>query len=200
MLWTAQSIYALPNKLMKNPRITEEEIRLIKRAQAGDESAFAHIFKRYKGFVANILFHYLKDMDEAKDLTNIVFLKVYEKLSTFTTYSSFGGWLRIIANHTAIDYLRNLKDEEIPMDATEVRPTLDSSIYSSDDDVVNHITYKEIAEEFKKLPEQTRRIFELFYIEHLTVEEISKTMRIPTGTIKSLLSRTRKKIKQKYKL
>ena len=87
---------------MKTPSITPEEVGMIKRAQAGDESAFTRIFNKYKTFVDRILFQYLKDMDEAKDVTNIVFLKVYEKLSTFTAYDSFGGWLRIIANNTAI--------------------------------------------------------------------------------------------------
>ena len=69
---------------MKNPRITEEEIRLIKDAKAGSELAFNRIFNKYKGFVDNVLFTYIKDMDEAKDLTNIVFLKVHDKLSKFT--------------------------------------------------------------------------------------------------------------------
>ena len=75
---------------MKNPRITPEEVGIIKRAQAGDELAFNTLYKRYKGFVENLLFQYLKDMDEAKDVANIVFLKVYDKLSKFTAYDSFG--------------------------------------------------------------------------------------------------------------
>ena len=62
------------------PRITPEEIKTIKDAQAGSMKAFNRIFYRYKPFVENILFQYLKDMDEAKDLTNIVFLKVYDKI------------------------------------------------------------------------------------------------------------------------
>ena len=64
--------------MAKNPKITEEEIALIKSAKAGDESAFNTLFYKYKSFVDNVLFQYIKDMDEAKDLTNIVFLKVYD--------------------------------------------------------------------------------------------------------------------------
>ena len=94
---------------MEYQRITQSEIETIKEAQKGNELAFNKLFNRYKEFVDNVLFHYVNDMDEAKDLTNVVFLKVHQKLSTFTDYSSFGGWLRIIANRTAIDYLRKVK-------------------------------------------------------------------------------------------
>ena len=96
---------------MKNPKITQEEIRLIKDAKAGNILAFNKLFYRYKGFVDNVLYQYIKDYDEAKDITNIVFLKVYEKLSTFVASDYFGGWLRIIANRTAIDYLRKIGDK-----------------------------------------------------------------------------------------
>lgn len=185
--------------IMQNPRITQEEIGIIKRAQAGDITAFNHIFKKYKGFVDHVLYQYIKDKDEAKDITNIVFLKVYEKLSSFKTYDSFGGWLRIIANRTAIDYLRSLKDKEVELGTIDVRPTLDTLFYNKDDDVVDHMTYKELIQEFKKLPETTRRIFELFYVENLTVEAISEQLSIPTGTIKSTLSRTRKRIRKTFK-
>lgn len=55
-------------------RITESEIQLIKQAQKGNELAFNKLFNRYKEFIDNVLFSYVNDMDEARDLTNIVFL------------------------------------------------------------------------------------------------------------------------------
>ena len=184
-----------------NPRITHEEIGIIKRAQAGDKSAFDTLFYRYKGFVENLLFRYLKDMDEAKDVANIVFLKVYDKLSKFTAYDSFGGWLRILTSRTAIDYLRSQENKRIAPDIKEERLTLDIQ-GSTEDDLVNHLTYKELLSEFNKLPEVTRKIFEMFYVNNNTIEEISEAFypKIPTGTIKSTLSRTRKKLKQRLKL
>ena len=79
---------------MKTPKITLEEIGIIKNAKAGKESAFNLIYYKYKDFVINLLYQYINDYDEAKDLSNIVFLKIYQKLSKFTDYSSFGVWLR----------------------------------------------------------------------------------------------------------
>lgn len=182
---------------MKNPRITENEISLIKKAQAGDELAFNTLYRRYKPFVENVLLQYLKDMDEAKDIANIVFLKVYNKLSTFTAYNSFGGWLRIIANHTAVDYLRETRFKHLVFENESDRLSLNNVRAYAEDDLVNHLTYKQLTAEFEKLPETTRKIFELFYIDNLPVKKISKALNIPTGTIKSTLSRTRRKIKQK---
>ena len=186
---------------MKNPDITLEEIGIIKRAQAGDESAFNALYYKYKEFVENILYQYLNDMDEAKDVANIVFLKVHKKLSTFTAYDSFGGWLRILTNHTAIDYLRSQKNKRAAADVKEERLSSDISD-STENDLVNHLTYKELLSEFNKLPEVTRKIFMMFYVNNNTVEEISNAFnpKMSTGTIKSTLSRTRRKLRKQLKI
>lgn len=184
-----------------NPRITPEEVGLIKRAKAGDESAFNALYYKYKDFVDNLLFQYLKDWDEARDVRNIVFFKVHKKLSLFSDYDSFGGWLRTLTNNTAVDYLRSMKNKKVAPDDKTERLSVDT-LGSTEDDLVNHLTYKALLKEFNTFPEVTRKIFERFYIDNMTVEEISNTFnpKIPTGTIKSTLSRTRRKLKQRLKL
>lgn len=184
---------------MKSPRITPEEVGIIKRAQAGDESAFSVLFHRYKGFVDNLLFRYIKDMDEAKDVTNIVFLKVHDKLSMFTAYESFGGWLRILTNRTAIDYLREMKNKSAVLGDSDDRLSSDETSSSAEDDLVNRMTYKQILALFEKFPETICKVLKLFYVNNMTVEQISKKLNVPTGTIKSMLSRTRRKIKKLLK-
>ena len=185
---------------MKSPRITSEEVGIIKRAQAGDESAFNALFYRYKGFVENLLFQYIKDMDEAKDVTNIVFLKVHDKLSMFTAYESFGGWLRILTNRTAIDYLREMKNKSTVLGDSDSRLPSDETSGSAEDDLVNRMTYDQILAEFDKFPETTCKVSKLFYVNNMTVEQISEKLNVPTGTIKSMLSRTRRKIKKKLNI
>jgi RNA polymerase sigma-70 factor (ECF subfamily) len=185
---------------MKSPNITEEEVGMIKRAQAGDKLAFNHIFERYKPFIEKVLFSYLKDMDEAKDLTNIVFLKVYDKLSTFKAYNSFGGWLRIIANNTAIDYLRTINKSIISLKPEKDSMPTDGQTSYSEDDIADHLTYKQILELFDELPEQKKEICLMFYQDRMTVKDISNMLNVPTGTIKSVLSRTRKKIKKQLNI
>ena len=184
---------------MEYQRITQSEIETIKEAQKGNELAFNKLFNRYKEFVDNVLFCYVNDMDEAKDLTNVVFLKVHQKLSTFTDYSSFGGWLRIIANRTAIDYLRKVKEKSMELGEDAGRLPVELTNSSEEEDLVNLLEYESLLKEFEKLPKKTQKIFNLFYVEDLTVDEISKVLKIPTGTIKAALSRTRRKIRNNLK-
>lgn len=186
--------------IMEHLRITQSEIETIKSAQQGNVLAFNKLFSRYKEFVDNILFSYVNDMDEAKDLTNVVFLKVHQKLSTFTDYSSFGGWLRIIANRTAIDYLRRMKEKAVELGDNTDRLPVELTNASEEEDLVNLLEYEALLKEFEKLPEKTQRIFNLFYVDDLTTDEISKVLKIPTGTIKAILSRTRRKIKNNLKI
>lgn len=186
--------------MSKNPKITDEEIALIKSAQAGDMSAFNKLYHKYEKFTTSLLFNYLKDYDEARDINNIVWLTVYQKLSKFVDYSSFGGWLRILTNHTAVDYLRQLKpDKCVPQDleSSNAKQIMDVDDGESN---VDQITYNQVLELIKQFPKDVRRVFELFYVEHLTVSEISKITGIPEGTIKSHLSRKRTIIKNKLKL
>lgn len=71
-------------------------IETIKQAQQGSVKAFNKIFYEYKSFVEYILRDYIKDDDEAKDLANIVFLKIHDKLMSFTDYVNFkGGFVQL---------------------------------------------------------------------------------------------------------
>lgn len=184
---------------MKNPKITEEEIILIKEAQQGSEVAFNRIFKKYKGFVDSILYSHLKDKDEAKDLTNIVFLKVYDKLSKFTSYESFGGWLRILAKNTAIDYLRTVKDK-VSIDDDQRRTSLQVSDDIDETTTINKLTHDQLTDLIDTLPPSYREVCKLYYVEDLTVSQISAALNIPTGTIKSYLFRMRKLLKKQLKI
>lgn len=185
---------------MKNPRITEEEIRLIKDAKAGSELAFNRIFKKYKGFVDNVLFTYIKDMDEAKDLTNIVFLKVHDKLSKFTKYDSFGGWLRILAKNTAIDYLRTIKGIHISTDDEQHQLHLQVPGGDNEISATNRMTFDYLVSLIDELPESYRAPCKLFYTQNMTVAQISKTLNVPPGSVKSALYRMRKYIIKKLNL
>jgi RNA polymerase sigma-70 factor (ECF subfamily) len=179
------------------PKITPEEIKLIKDAKAGSMSAFNRIFYRYKSFVENLLFKYLKDMDESKDLANEVFLKVYEKLSQFTAYSSFGGWLRILTKNTAIDYLRTLNNRtDVSTDNEDKKLQLPNESEDNEISITNKMTYDYLISLIDTIPPSYRESCKLFYIENMTVADIAKALQIPTGTVKSNLFRMRKQLQK----
>lgn len=181
---------------MKNPRISNDEVSLIKRAQAGDESAFNTLYNKYYKYVLSIVLHVVHDEDIAQDVAITVFVKAYENLSEFKDYSSFGGWLRTIAYRCAVDYLREVKREkEVPLE--DVRLT-SSCIFDGEFEIVDRITKNQVISEFKKLSKDHQRICELFYIKELTIQQISRKLRIPEGTIKSILSRVRKRLRKQF--
>ena len=179
------------------PKITSAEIKTIKEAQAGSMKAFNRIFYRYKPFVEQVLYQYLSDMDEARDLTNDVFLKVYDKLSLFTRYDSFGGWLRILAKNTAIDYLRTTP-KTASVSADDEKNKLQLKDIGGDDEVsvTNKMTYDYLVSLFDTLPPSYRDSCKLFYVDNLTVAQIAKILKIPVNTVKSNLFRMRKIIKK----
>lgn len=187
-----KKIYHFNDVLMKD-RITQEEIVLIKSAQSGDERAFAKLFNRYKLFVDTILSTYIGDKDEARDITNIVFLKVHSKLSKFTDYSSFGGWLRIIARNVAIDYLRTVKDSSSINDEIFVDPS--SLNKDSECSIIDDITYQEILQLIEDVAPLYRDTAYMYYRDGMSIAEISKALHVSKGTIKSRLHRMRIKLK-----
>ena len=63
---------------------------------------------------------------------------------------------------------------------------------------VDRLTYNQVVEEFKRFPEDVRKVFKLFYVDNLKVDDISAVTGIPVGTVKSHLSRKRKKLKQMF--
>lgn len=182
----------------ETPRITEKEIAIIKRAQAGDESAFSWLFNKYNRLVVSILYGYIKDWDESRDIANIVFLKVHDKLSKFTTYESFGGWLRILTNRVAIDYIRVKGNQRFTLGDDDVEVTESDSIEQSEEEIVDRLLSARILEILDNYPPNTRKIFEMFYIDNVPVYQIATNLRIPVGTVKSTLSRTRKKLQKQF--
>lgn len=181
---------------MKYPKISDKEIEIIKQAKQGDERAFNELFYKYKSFVDELLFSYVKDMDEAYDLTNIVFIKVHDKLKLFTEYNTFGGWLKTLSKNIAIDYLRlRKKKDNINKD---IESLSNESYNSTNDDPINHLLVKEILEYLRiNFPKNYDKVFE-FVIEGMSYPQISDVLNMPINTIKSIMHRIRPNIKRNF--
>lgn len=185
---------------MDSLSITPIEIETIKQAQQGSVKAFNKIFYNYKRFVEYILLDYIKDIDESKDLANVVFLKIHDKITSFTDYKNFKGWIYSLTKNTAIDYLRTIKEKMVSIDDTERNVQLSETEIDKELSYTNQYTYEGIIKMFNDLPEQYSRICKMFYINNLTINQISKKLNVPKGTIKSYLHRSRSLIKNQLKL
>lgn len=181
-------------KIEKTP-MSKKEIAMIKKAKAGDERAFTWLFNKYKHFVDSVLYSYVKDKDEARDMTNIVFLKVHDKLSKFSVYDSFGGWLRVLTNRVAIDYLRIKGNKRFTFVDDEDEISESSPDEYTEDDAVSHMMVERVFEILDRYRPYVREIFELHYMHNMPVEMVASKLRMPVGTVKSILSRVRNKLK-----
>ena len=172
---------------MKN-EINEKEI--ISRIISGDVNAFSLIINKYKDMVFNIIIKIIHDHTEAEDISQEVFIKVYNHLNNYHYKSKFATWIYSIAFNEAISYTRRSKTTFI---------TLPDNYDAEDESINEDIEYSEnllciLKEELKKLNDDDNLILTLFYQMNNSVEEISTITGLSISNVKIKLFRIRKKL------
>ena len=177
---------------------TDEE--LIAEFQGGDEKAFIELVDRYKDRLINFVYRFLNDISDAEDLVQETFLKVYKKKHAYREIAKFSTWIYTIAGNLARSELRKRKR----------RKTYTMSSLSFDDNeyipvdrgkdtegiVFNTYAGEEIMRAIEQLPEPFKTITILRDIQELSYEDISTTLDIPMGTVKSRVNRARLKLQE----
>lgn len=159
-----------------------------------DTQAFSVLVDRYKHMVFTLAMKILKNREEAEEVSQDVFIKVYQALHTFKGDSKFSTWLYKIAYYRSLDYLKkqgrsvnaNSVDISTVYDLAAVENTLDGLEANE-----RKITIKNAIAE---LPEDDAVIITLHYFEELSLKEISEVMSIATNTAKVRLFRSRKRL------
>jgi RNA polymerase sigma-70 factor (ECF subfamily) len=159
------------------------------------EEYIGELLEVYGKKVTNLPFSYVKDWKLAEDLTQDVFIKVYEKLDTFQNRAGIQTWIyKIAANHCK-DHLRKKYYQNKFLVNLVVR------YYKSNESSPEHflderLQQKSIAEKVLSLPIKYREIIILYYYEDLSIIEISELLNMNSSTIKSPLLRARKQLKK----
>lgn len=169
---------------------------VIKEIQAGKGHLFKELIERYRSQVAGIAYKMVGDYDDAKDITQMVFVKTFYNIKRFDTTKRFSTWLYRIAVNASIDYIRKFKKhkfEELD-DITEPKePTLATRTPEQ--------TYqlKELREHIlraaAKLNDKQRTAFVLKDLEGLDIDEIAQIMGMPQATVRWYLHRARKHLR-----
>ena len=175
------------------PKSSNDEIEIVKQAQEGSIKAFNQLFSQYKQFVDNLLITYIKDVDEAKDLTNIVFIKMRNKLNKFTEYNNFAGWLRILTKNTAIDYLRVKNRDKDKFPTTSIDVVTCGSDQPVCENLDTKLEVQKLKAYLKSYPKTWQQVFGMV-LEGSSYGEISEALNISTNTIKSIMKRIRPRI------
>lgn len=149
--------------------------------------AFDTLVKRYQSPIRRFFLHQtLGDNELSDDLAQETFIKAYTNLASFKNLSNFSTWLYRIAYNVFYDYIRTKKDE-CGIDTYEV-----DSEYHTEQKAVGE--QMDIYLGLSQLKDVERTCLTLFYMEDLALEKISEITGMPTGTIKSHLSRGKEKL------
>ncbi len=180
---------------------------LIEATKNGDEAAFASIVARYKSPITNYLYRFLNDYEEAVDLTQETFVRVYFAIDRYHTENAFSTYIYRIATNLAISELRKRKRRTIlsltglfqsdDEEQTEYQPPDNRS--RPDEDLVQEERSRVIAKAIVALPPKYRVPIILRDIEGKSYDEIAEILDLGLGTTKSRISRARGLLKEKLK-
>ena len=165
------------------------ENALIEGCKKGKPKAQEGLYKHFYGYAMGICLRYANSKDEASEILNDSFLKVFEKIDQYDQSKLFKAWLRRILINTSIDYYRRNNKHYNHLELEKARRE------EHDYDVVNQLNAEDILKVMQQLPDNYRLTFNLYEVEGYTHEEISELMQIPVGTSKSNLSRAKQKLR-----
>ncbi len=176
------------------------DVELIQRVLAGDETAFAELVNKYQKPVHALAWRKIGDFHIAEEITQDAFLKVYQRLDTLKDPNQFSGWLYVIATRRCYAWLRKKRIRTQPFKDAETTMT-QRDAYSKHVTEERSKTAVEAQREvvkrlLAKLKESERTVMTLHYLGEMTCEEISKFLGVSAGTIKSRLQRARHRLQK----
>ena len=178
-----------------------DESQLVSLLKQGREDAYRVLIQKYQKMVFRIAYGITVDHEESLDITQDVFLKVYQNIQRFEQKSKLSTWLHRITVNACLNWKRRWKrrlrwhhqsfDEVLQQDTIE--PESDKE--RPEDRYLKKEFSRRIQDGLLKLPEDARTVFVLKEIEGLSYEEIAETLNIKRGTVSSRLFYARKRLR-----
>ncbi|MBE0566413.1 MAG: sigma-70 family RNA polymerase sigma factor [Krumholzibacteria bacterium] len=169
-----------------------DQVELITRCRQGDELAWEALVREYQGRVCSIAFGYVGDQDEALDLAQEIFVRVWQRLGQMDEPERFAGWLTSIARNACLDHLRRRRArpprQDIP---AEELAGLAAAAPDPEQAWLATSRQRLVHRAMQGLSEINREIIVLKDIQGLPLEQIAGMLDLPLGTVKSRSSRAR---------
>ncbi len=166
---------------------------LIQRCLNGDQVAWEQIVRQYWRKVFNVAYKFVGKHDEAEDLTQDIFLKIFKSLDTFDRRANFQTWLISISRNLCIDHYRSVRKEretiDRGVDAAELAPASHEPGPVAALEQRDRVTL--LKQALSALPETLRTAVLMRDIQELSYQEIADRLRLPEGTVKSRINRGR---------
>ena len=169
--------------------IVADDRRLVSLAVEGDSQAFEYLFRRYSDSIRRLFMSRTGNGDDADDLLQETFVKVYINIHRYSPDYTFGQWIYTIARNTFIDFTRK-RQEDLPLDERFAVP-LESSAPTPEERVISIQQRSQIDGYMEHMDDGYRRLIELRFFDELSYEEISQKLSMPLGTVKTRIHRAR---------
>jgi RNA polymerase sigma-70 factor (ECF subfamily) len=185
-----------PGPLMHPP---EEAGLLIARVQAGDRLAFREFIEKYQRLVAAVVYRMVYNPADREELSQEIFLKIFSHIGSFQGGDRMAAWIGRIAGNTCINHLRR---KRLPLYDDVAGPEADLGNVAGDGPTPERVSEQAdlnagLRREIDRLPGHYRLILTLFHFSGMNYEEISRSLDMPAGTVKSHLFRARQKLRER---
>jgi len=181
---------------------------LMLRVKRGDMGAFEELVDKYKQPVVNLMFRMVHDLDEAEDLAQNVFVRVYRSASRYEVSAKFSTWLFTIARRLCLNEIRrrgrhpaeSLDTSGVEIEGErQVRQYEDVKAFSPPEAFLQGELEEKIQQALAALPEKQRLAIAMCRQEELSYEEIAEALGCSVSATKSLIHRAREALKEKLK-
>lgn len=171
---------------------------LVSQIRSGNTNAFRYLVESNKKLVWHMVLRMVNRQEDAEDLCQDVFMRVFRDIGKFRGHSKLSTWIGSIAYHISIDHLRKTRKEVVTAVENFTPAMLNhvdfqSSIGSHDRAAIRDLVHRIIG----AMPLQYRTVVTLFHLEGISYKEITEITGMPEGTIKSYLNRGRQIIRDK---
>ena len=173
---------------------TDQETQIIHKIIGGDTQAFAVLVDRYKDLVFTLAIRMMKNREEAEEVSQDTFIKVYKALPKFKGDSKLSTWVYKVAYNTCLDRIKKNKNRynEITIDSfTEYKL---KTVGNALDALEEKEQQQTIQDCLQQLASKDSFLLSLFYFEELSLEEISKIVDMEANTVKVNIHRARKRL------
>ena len=177
-----------------------EEAQLIEGCINGSRKAQEDVFNAMYRRLLGVCARYAKDDDDAKDILQNGFIKVFKSIENYKGDGSFEGWIKRIVINTAIDSYRRKKVKPVVVDSEltdRVGTNMEDEV--EDDSIYQKIPIKVVLDSVQKLSPAYRTVFNLYVLEGYNHNEIAEMLEIGVGTSKSNLSKARLNLRKMLK-
>ncbi len=169
-----------------------DERTLANKCVEGDQLAQRKLFERYAPKMMGVCLRYTKDTEQAEDVMQDGFVKVFTKLDKYSGEGSLEGWVRRIMVNTALDHIRknNKFNANVSMEDVEYK-------VESDSDALASLMEEDLLKLIQEMPDGYRTVFNMFAIEGYSHKEIGEQLGVTENTSKSQYSRAKAYLRMK---